>query len=58
MISLDLETAAAAGNRIENFGQNEAVNDMTADLDLFHELAGTGLGRFPRCIHQSPPHFW
>ena len=55
---LDFETAAAAGNRIENLGQNEAVDDMAADLDLFHKLPGTGLGRFPRCIHQSPPPEW
>ena len=36
---LDLETAAAAGDGIENFGQDEAVDDMAADFDLFHELA-------------------
>ena len=52
---LDFATAAPAGDGIEDFGQDEAVDDMAADFDLFHELAAAGLGCFPRCIHESPP---
>ncbi len=52
---LDFETAAAAGDGIEDFGQDQTVDDVAADFDLFHELAVAALGRFPRCIHRSPP---
>ena len=43
---LDLEAAAAAGDGIKNFGQDQAIDDMAADFDLFHELAAGAWGVF------------
>lgn len=43
---LDLANAPAASDEVEDFRQDEAVDDMAADLDLFHELARARLGAF------------
>ena len=57
---LDRAIAAVGGHDIEDLGQNEAVDDVTADLDLFDERPSGGvLARRPRrllrCLHVVPP---